>query len=49
MDYREHRVSPPLDAFIECVWFLRASGADTQATQRVLPDGCIEALTSARA
>jgi hypothetical protein len=28
MDYREHRVPPPLDAFVECVWFL----ADT-------PDG----------
>ncbi len=44
MDYREHRVPPPLDAFVECVWFLRASGADTQATQRVLPDGCIELI-----
>ncbi len=44
MHYREHRVPPPLDAFVECVWFLRASGADTQATQRVLPDGCIELI-----
>jgi AraC-like DNA-binding protein len=27
MDYREYRVSPPLDSMIECVWFLRSAKA----------------------
>jgi len=46
MDYREYRVSPPLDSMIECVWFLRgAAGEDgPDPQQRVMPDGCIELI-----
>jgi AraC-like DNA-binding protein len=39
------RVPPPLDALIECVWFLTAARGETdtaQAQQRILPDGCVE-------
>jgi AraC-like DNA-binding protein len=45
MHYREHRPGPPLDAFVECVWFLSASPAPSQGfggAQRILPDGCAE-------
>jgi AraC-like DNA-binding protein len=45
MTYRELRVPPPLDALIECVWFLSAAprqGGTPAAEQRILPDGCIE-------
>jgi AraC-like DNA-binding protein len=42
MDYREHGVRPPLDAMVECVWFLRGDGRHADPLQRVLPDGCIE-------
>jgi AraC-like DNA-binding protein len=45
MDYREYRVPAPLGAVVECVWFLRgAAGSEGDATQRVLPDGCIELI-----
>jgi AraC-like DNA-binding protein len=48
MDYREYRVPPPLDAFVECVWFLAGeqdgSGAATPSLQRILPDGCVELI-----
>jgi AraC-like DNA-binding protein len=52
LDYREHRVPPPLDAFVECVWFLSSTpgcdaGAST-ATQRILPDGCAELIFNFR-
>ena len=46
MHYRELRVQPPLDAFVECVWFLTAAAAPARGVppdiQRILPDGCIE-------
>ena len=46
MHYREARVQPPLDAFVECVWFLTAAAPPANGvppdTQRILPDGCIE-------
>ena len=46
MRYREHRLPPPLDALIECVWFLTSEPGDTDAVteQRILPDGCIELI-----
>ena len=51
MDYREHRVPPPLDAFVECVWFLADTPGDRGAAarsrlgrQRILPDGCAELI-----
>jgi AraC-like DNA-binding protein len=50
MDYREHPVpaSFALDAFVECIWFLRRSpdgdGATGTPTQRILPDGCAELI-----
>jgi AraC-like DNA-binding protein len=45
VQYRELRVPPPLDALIECVWFLTTAPreGDTAAVgQHILPDGCIE-------
>ena len=49
MRYRELRVPPPLDAFVECVWFLTTASEDVASTagapalpERILPDGCIE-------
>jgi AraC-like DNA-binding protein len=48
MNYREHRVPPPLDALVECVWFLTDIPADGGAfpyrSQRILPDGCAELI-----
>jgi AraC-like DNA-binding protein len=48
MEYREHRVPPPLDAFVECVWFLAGEqdgpGAGARPLQRILPDGCVELI-----
>ncbi len=51
MEYREYRVPAPLSAVVECVWFLRgAAGGEADArdagdaTQRVLPDGCVELI-----
>lgn len=43
MEYREYRVSAPLDTAVECVWLLRAAGHAGE-TQRVLPDGCMELI-----
>ena len=44
MQYREQRVPPPLDALVECVWFLTSTRQDADAApeQRILPDGCVE-------
>src|SRR5712691_12749178 len=43
MRYREHRVPPPLDACVECVWLLNVTpGEGAEPVQQVLPDGCIE-------
>ena len=48
MNYREHRLASPLDAFVECVWFLKgapgADGAPRAPVQRILPDGCAELI-----
>jgi AraC-like DNA-binding protein len=45
MQYREYPVPAPLDAVVECVWFLRAAGGHGgEALQRVLPDGCMELI-----
>jgi AraC-like DNA-binding protein len=45
MQYREYPVPAPLDAVVECVWFLRgAGGPGGDALQRVLPDGCMELI-----
>jgi AraC-like DNA-binding protein len=45
MDYREQT---PLDAFVECVWFLADTpndrGAAARRLQRILPDGCAELI-----
>jgi uncharacterized protein DUF6597 len=44
--YRRGAVQPPLDRFVECVWFLTAAApADAVppgGAQRIVPDGCIE-------
>jgi AraC-like DNA-binding protein len=44
MQYREQRLPPPLDALVECVWFLTSARRDVDAApeQRILPDGCVE-------
>jgi AraC-like DNA-binding protein len=46
MRYRERRVAPPLDLFVECVWFLSTARGDTLESpdQTILPDGCIELI-----
>ena len=45
MNYREHRVGPPLDALVECIWFLSSDDQSVpEPQQRVLPDGCIELI-----
>jgi AraC-like DNA-binding protein len=41
--YEEHALRPPLDRFVECVWFLSAPRAASPAVpERVVPDGCPE-------
>jgi AraC-like DNA-binding protein len=40
--YQEYRVPPPLDALIECIWFLNAVHRHAPARQQVFPDGCME-------
>ena len=41
--YREHSLAPPLNALVECVWFLRVPrGLAQAAPERVVPDGCPE-------
>jgi AraC-like DNA-binding protein len=48
LQYREHALPPPLSAFVECVWFLRATrngapgSAAAPAPERIVPDGCPE-------
>lgn len=46
IDYRERRVAPPLDRFVECIWFLSTPPRTTIdcPEQTILPDGCIEAI-----
>jgi AraC-like DNA-binding protein len=45
MDYRERPVGSPLDAFVECIWFLSTPrGECAAARQTILPDGCIEVI-----
>jgi len=48
MEYREQSVPPPLDAFVECVWFLAGAPGDRDGAaaqlQRILPDGCVELI-----
>jgi AraC-like DNA-binding protein len=43
MDYREVRLGPPLDAWVECVWAARAAGASPEP-QSIVPDGCPELI-----
>jgi AraC-like DNA-binding protein len=44
--YREHTLAPPLDALVDCVWFLAqdAAPADVPEPQRIPPDGCVELI-----
>ena len=44
--YREYPLPPPLDAFVECVWFLRQAPSDSydDQIQRIPPDGTIELI-----
>ena len=44
LQYTEHRPSPALAEHLECLWFLSStdSSLGTGATERVLPDGCVE-------
>jgi AraC-like DNA-binding protein len=48
MHYREQCVAPPLDALVECVWFLSDSPGDAaplaRSPQPILPDGCVELI-----
>jgi AraC-like DNA-binding protein len=42
MQYTEHRPSPALAQYLECLWFLSATDSSNSASERVLPDGCVE-------
>ncbi|MCM3872212.1 MAG: helix-turn-helix domain-containing protein [Pyrinomonadaceae bacterium] len=44
MQYTEHRPSPLLAQHLECFWFLSDTNSSpaTGASERVLPDGCVE-------
>lgn len=42
MDYRELTPSPALRCYVRCYWTLRAAADLGAASQRVLPDGCVE-------
>jgi AraC-like DNA-binding protein len=44
MRYSEHQPSAALAQHLECIWFLSGSDASaaTGASERVLPDGCVE-------
>ncbi len=44
MRYREYRVGPPLDALVECIWFVSSDDRTVPPPQRVLPDGCMELI-----
>ena len=45
MRYRELRVRPPLDLFLECCWSLQGEPApDDPQVQRIVPDGCLELI-----
>lgn len=44
MRYRECAVGPPLDALVECVWFLSSDDAQAAEPQQVCPDGCMELI-----
>ncbi|HLA12888.1 MAG TPA: helix-turn-helix domain-containing protein [Pyrinomonadaceae bacterium] len=42
LDYREHKLPPPLDRYVECAWFVSDTTASASPAERILPDGCIE-------
>lgn len=44
MQYSEHQPSPALAQHLECLWFLTTSNSSSaiSASERVLPDGCVE-------
>jgi AraC-like DNA-binding protein len=44
--YREYALEPPLDALVECVWFLAQDARSGAApdVQRIPPDGCVEII-----
>ncbi len=42
--YVEHGPPPALAPFVECFWTTGRAGAGSAATDRVLPDGCIDIL-----
>lgn len=44
MLYTEHQPSPALAEHLECLWFLSSTNSSpgTGATERALPDGCVE-------
>jgi AraC-like DNA-binding protein len=44
MDYRELTPAPRLKRFIRCYWTLQSPANVGAATQRVLPDGCVEII-----
>jgi len=40
--YREDRVRPALSSRVECLWLAEDAAAAPGASERILPDGCIE-------
>ena len=45
MHYREIKPTTPLRSFVECFWTLEGDGSvDASPPERILPDGCVEAI-----
>jgi AraC-like DNA-binding protein len=45
MRYREVRPGPPLDRFLECIWFADDDAPPARASpERIVPDGCPELI-----
>jgi AraC-like DNA-binding protein len=42
LQYREFKLRPPLDRWVECIWYLEVESSSDTSVQRVLPDGRME-------
>ncbi|HUD73054.1 MAG TPA: DUF6597 domain-containing transcriptional factor, partial [Dongiaceae bacterium] len=44
IDYREYRPAPALASRIECYWAMEGAPGEGAPIERILPDGCVEAV-----
>ena len=42
--YREFKPSPPLSKYVECFWSLQGKQGTGEASEQILPDGCLEII-----